>query len=176
MGEEAIMALAAVNLTPRIGSGIRADAATLLGGGAAAEIRALLERRGVLVVRDLWLDDGDLLALAATLGAVRLGTVAREGDDGILKVTFDRSQNPTGPNSFRGTFYWHMDGTYDDVPPLAAVLTPRILSATGGETEFANTYAAYDELPAADKQRFAGLRVRHELATAHRLYTPEPTA
>jgi alpha-ketoglutarate-dependent taurine dioxygenase len=120
--------LANRKLTPRIGSEIETDVATLLGGVAAGEIRALLEQRGVLVARDLAIADKDLLAIAQTLGTVRLGTVAKEGVDGIKKVSFDRDANPLTAQYFQGTFYWHMDGTYDDVPPLAAVLVPRILA------------------------------------------------
>ena len=167
--------LKVVDLTPHIGSEIEIEVEALLNGAVAAEIRALLEKRGVLVARNRKLDDEQLLAIAATLGSVRLGTVAKEGVDGILKVTFDRSQNPTGPNSFRGTFYWHMDGTFDDTPPLAAVLTPRILSAEGGDTEYANTYAAFDDLPEADKARFSELKVLHTMESAHRIYTPSPS-
>jgi alpha-ketoglutarate-dependent taurine dioxygenase len=55
------------------------------------------------------------------------------------------------------------------------VLVPRILAPEGGETEFANTYAAYDDLTDADKQRFEHLAVEHTMAAAHRLYTPDPT-
>lgn len=169
------MTIETIDLTLRIGSEIKIDQAELLSGKAAPDIRALLEQRGVVIVRDLPLDDVQHLALSRTLGAVRLGTVAKEGAEGILKVTFDRKENPTGPNSFRGTFYWHMDGTYDDVPPLASVLVPRVLSPTGGQTEFANTYAAYDDLSDADKARFENLRVTHTMEVAHRLYTPDPT-
>src|SRR5687768_7542677 len=125
------MALTTVDLTPRIGSEIKTDVETLLSGAASAEIRELLERRGVLVARDLDIRDDQLLAIAQSLGTVRLGTVAKEGVDGIKKVTFDRTENPETAQYFMGTFYWHMDGTYDDVPPLAAVLVPRILAPSG---------------------------------------------
>jgi alpha-ketoglutarate-dependent taurine dioxygenase len=136
----------------------------------------LLERRGVLVARNLDIRDDQLLAIAQSLGTVRLGTVAKEGVDGIKKVTFDRTENPETAQYLMGTFYWHMDGTYDDVPPLAAVLTPRILAPSGGETEFANTYAAYEDLTDQDKGRFETFQVEHTMAAAHRLYTPSPSA
>ncbi|RYG79190.1 TauD/TfdA family dioxygenase, partial [bacterium] len=45
-----------------------------------------------------------------------------------------------------GTEYWHIDGTYTELPPLASILRPLVLSPVGGQTEFANTYAAYDDL------------------------------
>jgi alpha-ketoglutarate-dependent taurine dioxygenase len=169
------MALASKPLTPRIGSELQVDLATLLGGAEAREIRALLERRGVLIVRGVDIADPALLAIAQTLGEVRLGSVAKEGVDGVKAVTFERDANPVTAEYFKGTFYWHMDGTYDDVPPLAALLTPRVLAPAGGETEFANTYAAYEDLAAKDKARFEDLRVEHTMAAAHRIYNASPT-
>jgi alpha-ketoglutarate-dependent taurine dioxygenase len=167
--------LASRPLTPRIGAELEVDAQALLSGADAAEIRALLEQRGVLIARGLGVADPQLLAIAQTLGEVRLGSVAKEGVDGIKAVTFERSANPVTAEYFKGTFYWHMDGTYDDVPPLAALLAPRVLAPAGGETEFTNTYAAYDDLPEADKARFDGLKVEHTMAAAHRIYNDAPT-
>jgi alpha-ketoglutarate-dependent taurine dioxygenase len=164
------------DLTPRIGSEIHIGLSDLLSGAYAHDLRNLLERRGVLIVRGLQIADHQLLAIAQTLGCVRLGAVAKEGTDGIKPVTFDRAANPDTAQYLMGTFYWHMDGTYDDVPPRAAVLAPRLLSPQGGETEFANTYAAYEDLPRSNKARFEALRVEHTMAAAHRLYTPSPTS
>jgi alpha-ketoglutarate-dependent taurine dioxygenase len=169
------VAIASTKLTPRIGSELALSRALLLSGAACAEIRALLEERGVVIMRGIGLDDAELLAVAQTLGHVRLGTIAKEGSDGIKPVTFDRAANPATAQYFKGTFFWHMDGTYDDVPPLAALLVPRILAPEGGETEFTNTYAAYEDLGEAEKRRLEGLTVEHTMAAAHRLYTPDPS-
>lgn len=38
----------------------------------------------------------------------------------------------------------------------------------GGETEFANSYAAYDALTDDEKQRFGALRVVHSLEASQR--------
>jgi hypothetical protein len=42
-----------VNLTPRIGTGIKADRETLRSGAKAADVRELLEQRGALLFRPL---------------------------------------------------------------------------------------------------------------------------
>jgi alpha-ketoglutarate-dependent taurine dioxygenase len=176
------MVLKTENLTPRIGTEIKADAQTLLRGGAvAAEVRAVLEARGVVVVRDLNFTDDQQLAFAKTLGTVRFGNIEKEGrvaketEDGIFKVTFDMTQNPMYAQYLIGTFNWHMDGTWEDVPPLASILTPRILSPSGGQTEFANTYAAYEDLSRSDKQLFDRLRVVHTMEANYRGVVPNPT-
>jgi alpha-ketoglutarate-dependent taurine dioxygenase len=151
------MTFEAVDLTPRIGSQVKLDKAALLGGEHAAGLRALVEQRGVLLFRGIDLSDEEEMALAATLGTVR-----QDFGRPIMRVTFDREKNPDHADYFHGTFEWHMDGTHEDVPPLASILTPRVLSAQGtGHTEFANTYASYADLSDADKARFESLRVGH---------------
>ena len=57
--------------------------------------------------------------------------------------------------------FWHFDGSLQPYPNLATLLRAVKLSDTGGETEFCNTYAAYDDLPQADKDYIAELRVVH---------------
>src|SRR5450631_2535566 len=103
--KEADVTISTTTLSPRIGSELRIDVDTLLSGSASGEIRALLEQRGVLIVRDLGLEDEQLLASAQALGFVRLGSaVAREGMDGIKPVTFDEGANPVTAQYFKGTF------------------------------------------------------------------------
>src|SRR5262249_37645668 len=58
----------------------------------------------------------------------------------------------------------------------ATMLTGRRLSPEGGGTEFANTYAAYEALPAAERERYDGLRVVHSFEAAQRKVNPEPSS
>jgi alpha-ketoglutarate-dependent taurine dioxygenase len=160
------MALTAIDLKPKIGSELKSDAKTLLDGSHTQEIRDLLVKRGVIIMRDIDLNDDQQRAFTRSLGDLRLGTVKKEGDEGLMKVTMDASVNPEYAEFFPGTFFWHMDGTYDAVPPFATVLTPRVLSKEGGETEFANTYAAYEDLPADEKAYLETLRVVHTMQAA----------
>jgi alpha-ketoglutarate-dependent taurine dioxygenase len=160
------MALTAVELTPRTGSELKIDVRALLSGEHAQEIRNLLVERGVLIVRDMPLTDDQQRAFTATLGTVRLGTVKKEGEDGLMKVTFDKKENATYAEFFPGTFFWHMDGTYEEVPPFATTLTPRVLSPEGGNTEFTNNYAAFADLPKDEQAYLETLRVAHTMQAA----------
>jgi alpha-ketoglutarate-dependent taurine dioxygenase len=149
--------IVAEDLALRIGSLVKLDKAALMRGAHATGLRALIERRGVLLFRGIELSDEEETALAATLGTVR-----QDFGRPIMRVTFDREKNPDHADYFHGTFQWHMDGTHEDVPPLASIVTPRILSAAGtGHTEFANTYASYEDLSEANKARFENLRIAH---------------
>jgi alpha-ketoglutarate-dependent taurine dioxygenase len=164
------MALTARHLTPRIGSEILADRADLLAGSHAAKIRALLNERGVLVLRGADFSDEEEIAFGRTVGRVR-------DDFGhhIMPITFDKKFNPKFADYFRSNTLWHFDGSWDDVPPFASILTPRVLSASGGETEFANLYAAWDDLSEADKAMLDQVKVIHSMEASLRRAVPNPT-
>ena len=98
--------------------------------------------------------DAELRTIARRLGDLRLGASKRsadgatlsEGDEGLLKVSLNKEVNPDYARFLIGNHLWHMDGTYEEIPPLATLFTPYRLSKTGGDTMFANTYAAFDDL------------------------------
>jgi len=160
------MALNAIELTPRVGSELKTDKASLLSGAHSDAIRDLLVQRGVLIVRDMAMTDDEQRRFTSTLGDLRLGTVKKEGDAGLMKVTMDKKENPEYAEFFPGTFFWHMDGTYDEFPPFATCLRPAVLSSEGGQTEFANTYAAYEALPDDEKTDIESLQVVHTMESA----------
>jgi alpha-ketoglutarate-dependent taurine dioxygenase len=164
------MQLQTTQLTPRIGARLDIDIDTLLSGRAAADIRELLEDRGVVFIRGVQMNDEQQLAFTRTLG--------RPGDNDvgmIYKVTFDKRENPTHADYNYGNFSWHIDRTDTDLPPFATILNAKRLTTTGGETEFANTYAAYEDLPEEDKRLIDDLRVVHKLESSYRESVPNPT-
>lgn len=152
----------AVDLKPLIGSEVRADLNSLLEAGAGEALRELLVNRGVLVFRALNPTEEQQLALAKQMGSLR-----EELGKGIYTISLDKNANARG-DYLKGSFLWHIDGTHDKVPPFATMLTGRVLSATGGQTEFANSYAAYEALPAAMKAKIDGLKVVHSVETSMR--------
>ncbi|SFF82923.1 3-(4-hydroxyphenyl)acrylonitrile synthase [Novosphingobium sp. CF614] len=151
-----------VKLTPSIGSEVRIDAKALVEGTHATEIRDLLIARGVVAIRGAELNDEQLAAFTATIGEVRRGALHEE--EGMLKVVH-----------IPGSFFWHVDGTYTRMPPFATVLAPRVVAPKGGETEFANMYAAFDDLPADEQKYLSTLEVVHTMKAAHNYAVPEPT-
>ena len=163
------MTLKTRDLTPRIATEIVADKAALLSGEHASQIRELLEQRGVLVFPQINFTDEEQVAFTNTLG-----TFAPEHDGEIIyKVTLDNKVNPMA-DYLKGSWYWHIDGTMNDVPILASILSAKVLSPTGGDTDFCNTYAAYDDLSDEDKQKFEKLRVMHSAWNTLFYYDPEP--
>ena len=169
LASSAHTALRTTDVTPRIGTVVETDVETLLGGTRAGEIRALLEERGVLVFPRIQLSDEQQVAFTRTLGRI-----VDEGDNYIYKVTLDTSVHETA-EYLKGAFYWHIDGTNLEVPIFASLLSGRKLSDTGGDTEFCNTYAAYEDLPESEKQGLEGLTVVHSLVASQRYVDPEPS-
>jgi alpha-ketoglutarate-dependent taurine dioxygenase len=182
------MKLETIDLTPHIGSEVLIAREALLGGAHATEIRELLVMRGALVMRGLHLSDDELRQVARTLGDLRTGgqkrgsdgKVLTEGDGGVLKVSLDAKVNPDYARFLPGNFLWHMDGTYEEVPPFATLFMPYRLSREGGDTMFASTYAAFEALPEAEQRRLEGLRAVHTMQAAlfpaMRNVTPEEFA
>ncbi len=62
------------------------------------------------------------------------------------------------------------------MPILASLLSAKRLSPTGGDTDFSNTYAAYDELSDEEKAEYSQYRVVHSLENAQQYVHPEPSA
>jgi taurine dioxygenase len=58
--------------------------------------------------------------------------------------------------------FWHSDVSCDEEPPLGTILQIHVLPEIGGDTMFANMYAAYDALSAPMKGLLSGLTARHE--------------
>lgn len=61
-----------------------------------------------------------------------------------------------------GEAVWHADMTYQPLPPKAALLLGREVPPSGGDTHFANMYAAYETLPVALQARIADLQCVHD--------------
>ena len=163
--------LTTVELTPLTGSEVKIDAETLVSGVHAAELRQLLEDRGVLIFRNINLSDEQQLAVSETIG-----TVVRHGDRSpIQKITLDAKVDMAA-EYLKGSLFWHIDGATEGTPNFAATLGARRLPAPGvGDTEFANTYAAWDFLPDDEKAALQNLRVVHSFDSAQRVVYPQPS-
>ncbi len=131
-----------------------------------------LEANGALVFRGLHLDDATQVAWSNRLGKVE--KLGRGEHPEIFRVTLDPAKNPSAAY-LRGTFDWHIDGCTDDIPIMATMLSAHAVAESGGETEFASSYAAYDALGEDERERLASVRVVHTIEASQRLHNPDPT-
>lgn len=131
-----------------------------------------LEANGALVFRDLHLDDEAQVVFSRKLGKVEVFGSGEHPE--IFRVTLDPAKNPAA-QYLRGTFDWHIDGCTDDVPIMATMLSAHAVAESGGETEFASSYEAYDHLSDGEKARLDGIKVVHTIEASQRLFNNDPT-
>ena len=149
-------------LSPDFGAEIEGvDAAHGLGGATLAAIKDAFISHRVVVIRDQTLAPQDQAAFSRQFGTLEvqgneLHHLADCPDVLVLSNERDDDGKPVGVVD-AGDF-WHSDLPHRPTPTMATVLYALKLPAVGGDTEFADMYAAYDHLPSDLKTRIAGLK------------------
>lgn len=166
-------------LTDSVGAEVTGLDPDALGADDAfgAAVLDALEDNGVLVFPQLGLHPEAQVAFGRKLGEVDHSSDGHHPVAGIYPVTLDKSKNASAAY-LRATFDWHIDGctpTNDECPQKATILTAKQVAERGGETEFANSYAAYEAFDAEEKDRFGRLRVVHSLEASQRRVNPDPS-
>jgi alpha-ketoglutarate-dependent taurine dioxygenase len=161
-------------LSPHIGVQVT-GVASLIDEITIATCLEALKWRGVLLVRGLDVDDKQQVEFSRRIGEV-VSQYDRHAkrDREVFTVSLDPGVNPLA-EILKGTFNWHIDGTYDSVPQKATTLTAKVVAMDGGQTQFASTYAAYEALPQATKERIEGLRVVHSFEAAQQGVIDNPS-
>jgi alpha-ketoglutarate-dependent taurine dioxygenase len=141
----------------------------------AAEADRLLDAHGVVVYKGADIGDSDLVAFSRLLGPVHVfPSAAGTRHPELSVVSLDPEVSKVAAVQY-GTFQWHVDGTMDESPHRVTLLTCLEPGGEGGDTEFANTYAAYDALGDADKGALEGLSVRYSYLNRARARSMEVT-
>ncbi|GAA4328875.1 TauD/TfdA family dioxygenase [Pigmentiphaga soli] len=126
-----------------------------------AELNAALARHGVLVFRDQDLPPERFKRAAQIFGEI-MPHHRRSGDTTEDSSIFEVKNLEVAP----GKYYivgesFHTDHSNDPVPPKATVLHPVALPDRGGDTQFVNVHAAYDDLAEPMKKRIDKLLAVH---------------
>lgn len=172
------MSLLIVNkLTASVGAEVAGlDPARLAPGDPVGQaLLDALEDNGVLVFRGLHLDPEVQVDFCRLLGEVDHSADGHHPVAGIYPITLNPAKNSSA-EILKATFDWHIDGCTplgDECPQKATVLSAVQVADWGGETEFANSYAAYEELTDDEKERFGSLRVVHSLEASQRRAHPD---
>jgi taurine dioxygenase len=127
-----------------------------------AEIRRVWLDHGVVFFRDQELTPERFLAFAKRIGepAEYPFVPGIDGHPEIIAVT----KLPHETVNFGGI--WHSDTAYLDEPPMATMLVAREVPPAGGDTLFADQYAAHDSLSPAMQELLAPLRAVNSSALA----------
>ncbi len=155
--------------TPVIGAEVTGvDLSRPLADADFAAIQRAWHRHLVLVFRDQSLTDPQLERFSARFGSLDRKPVYT--DEVVDTTTSDHvcvisnvkiGGKPIGDLG-DGEAVWHTDMSYNELPPSAAALYALELPAAGGETGFANMYAAYETLAATLKARVQTLSCKHD--------------
>ena len=143
-----------------IGAEVNVDLKSLDASSFAAVRTAFLEHL-VLVFPNQQLTEADQVAFAERFGELYLYPHSPGLPDhkDVLPINM-----PSG--TLRGR--WHSDATFDATPPAISILSARELPSKGGETAFANQYAAYENLSEGMNNMIAPLRAVHDAASHQR--------
>jgi taurine dioxygenase len=151
-------------LGPQIGVEVTGvDVKTLDDAGFAPIYRAWLDYN-VLVVRDQQLEIADFLRYSRRFGPVVPHPSKSTRHPEVPEITmlgvnkFDADGKLNLAIYRRGAEGWHTDGAYNQQPFKATQLYALAVPSRGGDTLFANAYAAYDVLPERLKRRLAEVK------------------
>jgi alpha-ketoglutarate-dependent 2,4-dichlorophenoxyacetate dioxygenase len=154
-------------------------AAELVGADAAHPtpelidtVEDLMREYAVLCIRGQGhIDDEEHLAFARAFGPLELPGAKPHNGGRIAYGLYDVSNlGPDGeiadPDSPRfkvakGNELFHADSSFNDLPSKWSMLRGVEVTPERGETELIDMRAVYDALPAATKERIAGLKAQH---------------
>jgi alpha-ketoglutarate-dependent 2,4-dichlorophenoxyacetate dioxygenase len=151
------------------------DLGTPLDDATVAAIEAAIDRHGVRVFPGQAIDDDQQVAFSARFGplegmakAILKGTKPRlRGEIADVSNLDENNQLLAATDRRRlyslGNQLWHTDASFRRVPARYSLLSARAIPPAGGETEFADLRAAYDELPDALKARIETLVAEHSI-------------
>jgi taurine dioxygenase len=124
-------------------------------------LNAEFAKHHVLVFRDQKLSAAEFACAGEIFGELMSHhhkDVRAEGHPEVYEVR----NIQVAPGKYRingGSF--HTDHSNHPIPPKATALHPISLPSYGGDTQFVDMHAAYDDLPEATKQRIERLRALH---------------
>ena len=171
MNVMAMSRLKTEQIKPKVGARVLNTKAELLSGELSAAINDLLEQRAVLVFPQVNFTDEEQVAFTNAVG----GNAQEVRGEQVFKISLDKTINREAVEYLKGSLFWHVDGTMNAQPIRGSVLSSKVLPTWGGNTEFANCYAAYDDLPQKTKDEIEDLRVVHSMWHSQLFHTPEPT-
>src|SRR5689334_23913984 len=151
-------------LAPGFGlEAIGADVSHPLSDADFREIEAAFYEGQVLVLRGQTLTAHEFVRFARRFGPPEPHVIDQfhHPADANILILSNRVENGKPLGLADAGTYFHTDYSYLDVPARATTLYSIEVPAVGGNTLFANQYAAYDDLPDAMKRKIDPLVAIH---------------
>src|SRR5262245_48457480 len=118
-------------------------------------------RSHVLCFRDQHLDHDQQVAFSEQFGTLERHMAMNRGTVHPLVHIVTNLGADGKPTGKVASDTWHTDKSFRPLPSLATILHALVLPPRGGETCFADTIAAYEALPEAERAELDRLRVVH---------------
>tara|TARA_Y100001934_G_scaffold69151_1_gene85821 strand:- start:50798 stop:51658 length:861 start_codon:yes stop_codon:yes gene_type:complete len=165
-------------LKPNIGVEIRGvDLSEPLSDETVAKIRKIWVDHVIAVFPNQKVNDDQHIEFSKRLGEleiINMSALQVKGRPEIYEATNLDADNNIMVDDHpvltinRGNQKWHSDSSFKQVPAMASMLNAYIVPEKGGETEFANMAAAYDELDQTTKECCEGLIAIHDFYWSRR--------
>lgn len=156
-GDQPYATISVDKLTPVIGAEIGGVDIGNPTDAQMEEIHRALAENLVIFFRDQQLSPEQHLAFGSRFGELHIHPAApSEGHPGMMVIKAD-ANSPRANGEF-----WHSDVSCDEEPPLGSILYIKQCPPVGGDTLFANMYAAYDALSERMKTYLEGLKALHD--------------
>ncbi len=121
----------------------------------------------LIMFRSADLPPATQVAFARRFGEVQIHPMSQYHGYGhpeiYLLSNLDAEGRPNGRHPDKGTLYWHTDGSWRQRSGLATMMYAEICPEVGGETQFCDMDAAYEQLSPEWKARIKGLKAIHNL-------------
>jgi taurine dioxygenase len=146
-------------ITPKIGAEIfGVDLAEPLDNTSFAAIQQALMDHLVIFFRDQDITPAQQMAFGARFGKLHIHPAAPSVPGLPEAMIIHADANSTYVNGES----WHSDVSCEAEPPMGSILRIHTLPEIGGDTLFANMYAAYDALSAPMRKMLDGLTAVHD--------------
>lgn len=172
------MSISIRQVGPSIGAEVEGvDLRTPLDEDAARQVRQALLDYSVLVFRNQDLDEERFVNFSRTFGELEVHVLSQWLRDDYPEIYILSNIAPGGKDKPTGgdkvARFWHSDTSFKRIPATATILYALEVPSEGGNTEFADMYAAYEALSEREKQRLQDLRAVHDLEVSHNR-VPQP--
>ena len=168
-------------LSPVLGAEVVGlDLSHPLDAATRASIYRDFVRYQVLCFRDQALSKDQQIAFTEQFGTLERHIARNRGSDNPMVHAVSNLGADGKPSGKVGSQEWHTDKSFRPEPSLATILHAITMPPKGGDTCFADMYAAYDALSDAEKAELDGVRVIHSWELSQqkhgRAATPEEIA
>jgi taurine dioxygenase len=145
-------------VSPAIGAVVSGVQIAEVDDETLAEIRRALNENCVVFFRDQHMTPEQHIAFGRRFGDLDVHPAAANsaGFEEILVIAADENSSRANGEA------WHSDVSCEPQPPMGSILYMKEIPPVGGDTLFANMYAAYDALSDRMKEYLHGLVAVHD--------------